>query len=122
CTPGKNCLFEGNVNVATSPRQPGSSFKPYAYVTAFGPDFKYSPASMLVDVTTNFGTFGGKDYIPHNYNGQSYGPLSMRQTLSGSLNVPAVKTLSLVGVDNATQTAHSLGITSPLQTCGLSLV
>jgi 1A family penicillin-binding protein len=122
CTPGKNCTFEGNVNVATALRQPGSSFKPYVYVTAFGKDFGYSPASMLVDVTTNFGTFGGKAYIPHNYSGQSYGPLSMRQTLAGSLNVPAVKTLALVGVDNATQTAHNLGITSPLQNCGLSLV
>lgn len=122
CKPGRNCLFEPNVNVATSQRQPGSSFKPYVYVTAFGPDFKYSPASLLVDVTTNFGSFGGKDYIPHNYNGQSYGPLSMRRALAGSLNVPAVKTLALVGVDNATETAHDLGITSPLQNCGLSLV
>jgi len=122
CTPGKNCLFEPNVNVATSQRQPGSSFKPYAYVTAFGKDFKYSPASMLVDVTTNFGSYGGKDYIPHNYNGQSNGPLSIRKTLAGSLNVPAVKILDLVGVDNVTQTARNLGITSPLQNCGLSLV
>src|SRR6185369_8773892 len=56
------------------------------------------------------------------YNGQSYGPVSMRQALAGSLNVPAVKTLALVGVDNATQTAHDLGITSPLADCGLSLV
>lgn len=122
CKPGQNCLFEPNVNVATSQRQPGSSFKPYVYATAFGPEHKYSPASLLIDVTTNFGNFGGKDYVPHNYNGQSYGPLSMRRALAGSLNVPAVKTLALVGVDNATETAHSLGITSPLQNCGLSLV
>ncbi len=122
CTPGKNCLFEPNFNVADSERQPGSSFKPYVYVTAFKKDFKYSPASLLMDVTTDFGTYGGKDYTPHNYNGQSYGPVSMRKALAGSLNVPAVKTLALVGVDNATQTAHDLGITSPLQDCGLSLV
>src|SRR6185503_15569639 len=102
CVPGKNCLFEPNVNVATSQRQPGSSFKPYAYVTAFGREFKYSPASMLVDVVTNFGTYGGKDYIPRNYNGQSNGPLPIRKTLAGSLNVPAVKILDLVGVDNVT--------------------
>lgn len=122
CNPGKNCSFEGNVNVALSQRQPGSSFKPYVYATAFKKDFKYSPASMLVDVVTDFGTYGGKNYVPHNYNGASYGPLSIRQALAGSLNISAVKTLALVGVDNAVETAHDLGITSPLANCGLSLV
>jgi 1A family penicillin-binding protein len=120
----QKCLFDPNVNVATSEpgRQPGSSFKPYAYVTAFKPEFKFSPASMLIDVVTNFGTFGGKAYIPHNYNGREYGPVSMRQALAGSLNIPAVKTLDLVGVPNVTQTARDLGITSPMADCGLSLV
>jgi 1A family penicillin-binding protein len=122
CTPGKNCVFEPNVNVALSQRQPGSSFKPYVYATAFKQEFKYNPASLLFDVVTNFGTYGGKDYIPQNYSGESYGPLPMRKTLAGSLNVPAVKTLALVGVDNAVQTARDLGITSPLADCGLSLV
>lgn len=123
CTPGKNCTFEPNVNVATSERQPGSSFKPYVYVTAFKKEFGYSPATMLMDVITNFGNNGGGgDYIPKNFNGNQYGPVSMRQGLAGSLNIPAVKTLALIGVDNATQTAHSLGITSPLSNCGLSLV
>ena len=122
CTPGKNCTFEPNVNVALSQRQPGSSFKPYVYGTAFKKQFGYAPASMLMDVVTNFGTYNGKDYIPHNYNDQSYGPVSMRKAMAGSLNVPAVKTLALVGVDNAVQTAHDLGITSPLPDCGLSLV
>lgn len=122
CHPGKDCLFEPNVNVALSERQPGSSFKPYAYVTAFKKEFGYSPASMLMDVTTDFGKYGNKNYKPHNYNGNSYGPVSMRQALAGSLNVPAVKTLALVGPENVIQTAKSLGITSPLQDCGLSLV
>lgn len=122
CTPGSDCLFEPNFNAATGPRQPGSSFKPYAYVTAFKKEFKYSPASMLVDVTTDFGRFGNKNYVPHNYNGQNYGPVSMRQALAGSLNIPAVKTIALVGPDNVVQTARDLGITSPMRDCGLSLV
>lgn len=122
CTPGKNCLFEPNVNVATSQRQPGSSFKPYVYLTAFGREHKYAPASMLMDVVTDFGNYGGKDYQPRNYNNQVYGPVSMRKALAGSLNIPAVKTLALVGVDNAVETARELGITSKLQNCGLSLV
>lgn len=122
CTPGKNCTFEPNVNVSLSQRQPGSSFKPYVYGTAFKKGNNYAPASMLMDVVTDFGSYNGKDYIPHNYNDQSYGPVSMRQAMAGSLNVPAVKTLALVGVNNAVQTAHDLGITSPLADCGLSLV
>jgi 1A family penicillin-binding protein len=122
CTPGKNCWFEPNVNVALSQRQPGSSIKPYVYGTAFKKQFGYAPASLLIDVVTDFGTYNGKDYIPHNYNDQSYGPVSMRKAMAGSLNVPAVKTLALVGVSNAVQTAHDLGITSPLADCGLSLV
>lgn len=122
CEPGKTCTFEPNVNVATSERQPGSSFKPYVYVTAFSKDFGYGPASLLMDTPTNFGKFGDKDYEPQNYDGQNRGPVSMRQALAGSLNVPAVKTLALVGVDNTVQTARNLGITSPLADCGLSLV
>lgn len=122
CTPGKDCLFEPNFNAAISPRQPGSSFKPYVYATAFKKEHGYSPASMLVDVTTNFGTFGGKAYIPQNYDGSEHGPLPVRKALAGSLNIPAVKTLALVGVENAVQTARDLGITSPLKDCGLSLV
>ncbi|MBL8029670.1 MAG: penicillin-binding protein [Candidatus Doudnabacteria bacterium] len=122
CKSGDNCLFEPQFNVATAPRQPGSSFKPYVYVTAFDKEHKYAPASMLMDVTTNFGKFNNKDYIPQNYDGSERGPISMRQALAGSLNIPAVKTLALVGVDNATETAKKLGITSPLSNCGLSLV
>ncbi len=122
CTPGKNCTFEPNVNVALSQRQPGSSFKPYVYGTAFKKEFGFAPASMLMDVVTDFGTYNGKAYIPGNYNGQSFGPVSMRKAMAGSLNVPAVKTLALVGVENAVQTARDLGITSPLSNCGLSLV
>ncbi len=117
CVQGKTCLFEPNVNVATSLQQPGSSFKPYAYVTAFGRDFKYSPASMLMDVKTDFG-----DYSPNNFNLSQNGPVSMRKALAGSLNIPAVKTIALVGADNVTKTARELGIEAPFKDCGLALV
>ncbi len=113
---------DGQVNVTIQELQPGSSFKPYVYATAFKQGM--SPATMLVDVKTNFGSYAGRSYIPSNYNGQDYGLINMRKALAGSLNVPAVKTLSLVGVDNAITTAKDMGITSDINSdrCGLSLV
>lgn len=122
CTPGVNCKFEPNVNVATSQRQPGSSFKPYAYLTAFKPEFGLTPMSKVLDVPTSFGTSNGRPYVPRNYDGSSHGLITIRKALAGSLNVPAVRTLATVGVDNVVNTAHDLGISSPLKNCGLSLV
>ncbi len=122
CKPGVNCTFEPDVNVATSLRQPGSSAKPYVYATAFKQQFGFSPASLFFDVVTDFGKFGGQDYIPHDYDMRERGPVSLRQALAGSLNIPSVKLLDLVGVNNAVQTMHDFGITAPLQNCGLSLV
>lgn len=122
CKVGKNCKFEPNVNVATSQRQPGSSFKPYAYLTAFKPEHGYTPLSRVLDVPTVFGVAGGRPYVPQNYDGRSHGLITIRKALAGSLNVPAVRTLQAVGVENVVQTAHDLGITSPMKNCGLSLV
>lgn len=122
CKVGVNCRFEPNVNVATSLRQPGSSFKPYVYLTAFKPEFGYTPLSKVLDAPAVFGVAGGRPYAPRNYDGSYHGLITIRKALAGSLNVPAVKTLQTVGVDNAVATAKSLGITSPLKNCGLSLV
>lgn len=107
----------GNVNVTTSPRQPGSSFKPIVYATAF--KGSYSPANILFDLPTDFG-----NYKPSNYDGGSRGPVTIRQALSWSLNVPAVKMLDLVGIDEALKTAKDLGITTlnDRERYGLSLV
>lgn len=105
-----NKEHDGAVNVALRPRQPGSSFKPYVYAAAFKNGM--NPATLLMDVETNFGEFGGKEYVPHNYDGASRGPVSIRQALQGSLNVPAVKTLILVGLDEALDMAARLGITT----------
>lgn len=97
--------IQGQVNVTTSNRQPGSSFKPIVYATAFKD--KYNPAYPLFDLTTNFG-----NYTPTNYDGNTHGAVSMRAALANSLNIPAVKTLALVGLKNALSTASDLGITT----------
>jgi len=108
CTPGKNCLFEPNVNVAVRDRQPGSSFKPYVYLTAFTKG--YFPETILFDVETDFNKGSDDNYIPQNYDGSFRGPLKMKEALGMSLNVPAVKTLYLAGVKDSINLAKSLGI------------
>ena len=122
CIAGKTCKFESQVNVAIRERQPGSSFKPYVYLTAFKKG--YTPETILWDVDTDFETGTNKAYNPKNYDGKNRGPLKMKEALAMSLNVPAVKTLYLSGVKNSLDTAHSLGITSLTDPnrVGLSLV
>ncbi|MFZ2192654.1 MAG: PBP1A family penicillin-binding protein [Candidatus Moraniibacteriota bacterium] len=122
CISGKNCVFEANVNIATSLLQPGSSFKPYVYLTAF--EKGYTPETNLWDVDTNFSTDDGKEYNPKNYDGKNSGLLQMKDALARSLNVPAVKTLYLAGVNNSVDNARKMGITTLTQPdrYGLSLV
>lgn len=108
---------DGNVNVAISDRQPGSSFKPIAYAAAF--KGKYNPASPLFDITTDFG-----NYQPQDYDGKNRGLVTIREALANSLNIPAVKILYLAGLDKVVDTAHELGITTlnDRERYGLSLV
>lgn len=108
CVVGKNCKFEGQVNVAVRDRQPGSSFKPYVYLTAFTKG--YFPETILYDVETDFNKGSEDNYIPQNYDGQFRGPLKMKEALGMSLNVPAVKTLYLAGVKDSINLAKNLGI------------
>ncbi len=111
CISGDDCLFEPQYNVALASRQPGSSFKPFVYATAFKNGF--DDKTVVVDEETNFGIWGGKEYIPKNYDGLFRGPVTLRQALSQSLNIPAIKTLlNLAGIDNSIQTARDLGITT----------
>jgi len=98
--------YDGQVNVATAPRQPGSSFKPIAYYTAFSRG--YTPNTILFDLTTTFPIESGS-YTPHNYSGSTGGPMTMASALGHSLNIPAVKTLYLAGLNNVLDVADSLG-------------
>mgnify|MGYP001559214661 CR=1 FL=1 len=103
--------IDGNVNITTIARQPGSSFKPIAYAKAFEKGFQ--PETPIYDMPINFGPDGtGKDYIPNNYDGSFHGLLTMRQSLAMSLNIPAVQTLALAGVSETIELAKRMGITT----------
>jgi 1A family penicillin-binding protein len=126
CAPGKGCLFDPQVNIATYSigRQPGSAFKPFVYATAFKKG--YTDKTIVVDEPTNFGIYGGKPYMPQNYDGRFRGPVTLRSALAQSLNVPSVKVLAyLAGLEDSIKTAQEMGIstlTNPPSYYGLSLV
>ncbi len=118
--------YDGQVNVTTALRQPGSSFKPFTYVTAFKEG--YTASTLLMDVSTTFP--GGEslpEYKPVNYDGKYRGPIQVRFALANSINIAAVKMLAKVGVRDVLSTATDLGITTlpptteTLNRVGLSL-
>ncbi len=101
--------IDGQVNVTTRARQPGSSFKPIVYALAFARG--YLPQTMIWDVDTVFRTDSG-NYTPHDYDLKQRGPLTMRTALQNSLNTPAVKTLYLVGLSRVLDFTDRLGYTT----------
>lgn len=113
--------IDGQVNVALRPRQPGSSFKPLVYAAAF--EKGLTPDTKVYDVETVFKT-ETKDFIPHDYDGKERGLVTLRQALAGSLNIPAVKTLYLTGIDKILELAQKMGYTtlSDRSRFGLALV
>jgi len=124
CSPGIDCKFDPKVNVATYNigRQPGSSFKPIVYATAF--EKGYSDKTFVMDQLTNFGS-DSDPYVPQNYDGLFRGPVTLRQALGQSLNVPSVAVLKdLAGYTNSLEMAKKMGITTlrDPSAYGLSLV
>ena len=124
---------DGNVNVAIRDRQPGSSFKPFAYATAF--EKGYTPDTVLFDLKTEFNPecsaladqekdqYGLDCYHPGNYDDKFRGPLTAREALAQSLNIPSVAMLYLAGIEETIKTAKNMGITSLNENYyGLSLV
>jgi len=124
CEEGVSCAFEGNFNVATQAlRQPGSALKPFAYLTAFQNGL--TPDTIVWDVPTEFSTNCPPScYSPKNFDLIFRGPVTLRQGLSQSINVPSVKTLYLAGLGNTIKTAETFGITTlnDPERLGLSLV
>ena len=115
--------IDGQFDVATqSYRQPGSSFKPYVYVTAFAQGA--SPAQAIDDAPISIPVPDSNPptYSPTNYDLRYHGHMTLRCALQNSLNVPAVKVLQHVGISNAMQTAAKMGISSYEGTPGYSLV
>jgi len=126
---------QGNFNVATAQRQPGSAFKPFAYAAAIG--LGYPDTTVFFDYKTEFNPncppsgngikdqYGINCYNPQNYDGRYRGPVTMREALGQSLNLPSVKLLYLAGVDRVIDLATSMGITTlqaNRKNFGLSLV
>jgi 1A family penicillin-binding protein len=111
--------IDGKYNIATAKRQPGSSFKPFIYVTAMIKGF--TPNSVLFDTKTEFQTTcnpqgralsgsQGDCYSPSNYDDVYKGPVTLRQALGESRNIPAVKLLYLTTINDALKTAKNMGI------------
>jgi len=109
--------IDGNVNVTISPRQMGSSVKPYTYLTAFHQG--YGPWLLVPDIKNlNFG-----NYKVLNWDNIYYGLMTAREGLIKSRNIPAIYTMQLVGIDKFIETAETFGITTLTQRdrYGLSL-
>jgi len=125
---------DGNFNVITGHRQPGSSFKPFAYLTAF--EKGLTPETVVFDLKTEFNSncpatadgdtdrYGLNCYHPQNFDLDFKGPIDLRHALAQSINVPAVKVLYLAGIKNTIATAQKMGVTTltDINRYGLSLV
>ncbi len=111
--------IDGNFNITLASRQPGSAFKPFVYAEAFKKG--YTPDTVLFDVPTQFSTscspYDSKNstppcYSPGNYDGKFRGPMTLRDALAQSINVPAVKVLYLAGINDSLRLAKSMGIST----------
>lgn len=112
--------IDGNFNISTAHRQPGSAFKPFVYAEAFNKG--YTPDTVVFDLPTEFSTAcstnsqplypGAVCYNPGNYDDKYRGPITFKEALAQSINIPAVKALYLVGINNALTLAEKMGISS----------
>ena len=111
---------EGNFNVTISHRQPGSTFKPFVYATAFMKG--YTPDTVVFDLPTEFNANCSPDgnpigstpatscYMPEDYDLKYRGPMTLRDALAQSVNIPAVKMVYLAGIKDSITTARKMGI------------
>jgi penicillin-binding protein 1C len=100
-----NDAIDGRVNVTISPRQPGSTMKPFMYSAAI--ELGMTPGDVIWDTPTDIA-----GYVPVNYDRTHRGPVQLRQALAQSLNIPAVQTLRWVGVENLLAIMRRFGVQS----------
>jgi len=100
----------GAFNVTTAQRQPGSSIKPIMYSLALQKG--YTAASILDDSPVIFNIAGSESYRPVNYDNKFHGKVPLRYALANSYNIPAVRTLNNIGVDNFIDFATKMGIST----------
>ena len=115
---------QGQFNAALALRQPGSSIKPVIYATAF--EMGWYPAMILQDHKTIFPSAPPKYYAPQNYDGKFHKgfPMTVRNAIANSFNIPAIDTLEFAGIPNVLNMAARLGLSEmasrPLDTLGPS--
>ncbi len=95
-------------------RQPGSTFKPFVYLTAFAQGI--SPEATASDAVVSYPQAGGKPWTPRNYDNEKLGVVSLRKALEHSNNVITVKLLREIGTVGVIDNAHRFGVTTPLTT------
>ncbi len=116
--------IDGQVNMAITPRQVGSTIKPLDYLTTFEMTEDYwTPATLILDERTEFPDGPGRPpYVPRNYDGRFHGMVSVRSALANSYNIPAVKALQHAGIPALKELAQRVGIsTLTREDYGLSL-
>ena len=125
--------ISGQINMAISPRQPGSAIKPFTYLAAFEmpaavdaapaaekspqisaiePPGYWTPATALMDIRTEFPDGAKPPYVPANYDDREHGLVTVRAALANSYNIPAVKALEHVGLERLKELARRVGITT----------
>jgi membrane carboxypeptidase/penicillin-binding protein len=100
----------GQVDVTRRLRQPGSTIKPLTYLAAL--ERGWTPGTLLMDVAQDFPDGANPPYRPHNYDGEEWGPISLRTALACSRNIPAVSTLYQIGLPALIEMGQRLGIAS----------
>jgi membrane peptidoglycan carboxypeptidase len=125
--------ISGQINMAISPRQPGSAIKPFTYLAAFEmpaavdaapaaekspqisaiePPGYWTPATAIMDIRTEFPDGARPPYVPANYDDREHGLVTVRAALANSYNIPAVKALEHVGLERLKELARRVGITT----------
>ena len=109
--------IDGQVNMALAPRQPGSSTKPFVYLSTFEAPGKprseaWTPGTLVADITTAFPDGANPPYVPQNYDGREHGLVTVGAALANSYNIPAVKALETATLPQFLELMGRLGVTT----------